>query len=111
MEPLKPTPRPPQSRMPSEGEARDLAKQLQRVGSRSGPTRTEARGNGGGGRSDARAWLQKAGAQTGPFRMYSVAHRADGAVLRSARDRAHSGRVCQKGVNTLKVNTLKREFL
>jgi hypothetical protein len=47
--------RPPQQRMPSEGEARDLAKQLVRVGSRSGPTR-EARGNGREGRSDSRAW-------------------------------------------------------
>jgi hypothetical protein len=60
MEPLRPTPRPPrkppQARMPSEGEARDLAKQLSRVEARTGGTRTEARQNGREGRSDARAW-------------------------------------------------------
>ncbi len=36
------------------------------------------------------------------LRLMRVADSAHGAVLRSACDRAHSGRVCQEGVNTVK---------
>jgi hypothetical protein len=53
--------KPPQARMPTEGEARDLAKQLRYVESRSGGTRTEARQSERGGRSDSRAWRSGGG--------------------------------------------------
>jgi hypothetical protein len=48
--------KPPQARMPTEGEARDLAKQLRYVESRSGSTWTRPREAERQGRLSSREW-------------------------------------------------------